>query len=857
MAAGSTRVTIGITSNTSGLQRGLNQAKGSLTGFQKATGGVASGLKGLVGGMAAVYGVSKLGGFLADSVTQGREAQKVMARTSNVIKTTGGVANVTAKQVGDLAASISNKTAVDDEAIQTGANFLLTFKNVRNEVGKGNKIFDQATAAAVDLSAAGFGSVDGASKMLGKSLNDPIKGISALGRAGVTFTDQQKKQIKVMTESGNILGAQKIILGEVQSQVGGAAASQATAGERLKVTVDNIKESIGTALIPVLDTMATYLADKLPGWITTAGNAFNTVKGYVEPVIATLRSFFGGLDSGTTGASGKFAQLQTTVSTVLGAVRPIISSTVTIVTALWAKFGGIITTYVTNALTNVMNFVRGAFKVIEGLFNVIAGVLTGDWKRVWTGLKQVVSGALTAIKAVISQAWNVITTVFKTAGTIIKSVVSAAFNGLKGAASAGVSALVGFVKGIPGKVKSGLGNLATLLLSAGGDIVAGLAQGIRDKASDAINAAKNLAGGVKDAVAGALSIFSPSRVMREFGRYVSQGLALGMIDRAGDVTSSVLSLAKIINEELPRNIKKPKAIRAWYKEHNKQVAEGTKAVLKSLRDSAAAQTAALKAQRNDYANAVKDSALSFASLSNLQLGENENLTAGGITQFLNDRLAAIQNFNAKLAHLRAMGASDDVYNSIVQQGVQAGTTMADAIIAGGPSALAGINSLQSQIGSASNVLGANTANSLYGAGVSAAEGFARGLDTLIAKVNKSAKNISKSLIKSLKRALGIHSPSKRMAELGGYTMDGLLKPLDAKVVAVRGAELAQAFATGYADSGSLSLKGQKNLYTSTPSYGAPGDVTMNVYVDSNMSPVQYGLQIEKARDAARAAGVIR
>ena len=32
--------------------------------------------------------------------------------------------------------------------------------------------------------------------MLGKALNDPVKGITALGRAGVTFTDEQKKQIK-------------------------------------------------------------------------------------------------------------------------------------------------------------------------------------------------------------------------------------------------------------------------------------------------------------------------------------------------------------------------------------------------------------------------------------------------------------------------------------------------------------------------------------------------------------------------------------------------------------------------------------------------------------------------------------
>src|SRR5690606_34628428 len=129
-----------------------------------------------------------------------------------IIKSTGGAAKVSADQVGSLATAISNKSGMDDEAIQSGANLLLTFKNVRNEAGKGANIFDRATQAATDLSAAGFGDMAGQSKMLGKALNDPIKGISALSRSGVTFTEGQKDQIKTMVESGDLLGAQKLML---------------------------------------------------------------------------------------------------------------------------------------------------------------------------------------------------------------------------------------------------------------------------------------------------------------------------------------------------------------------------------------------------------------------------------------------------------------------------------------------------------------------------------------------------------------------------------------------------------------------------------------------------------------------
>jgi acid phosphatase family membrane protein YuiD len=71
-----------------------------------------------------------------------------------VLKSTGGAANVTAKQIGALATAISNKVGIDDEAIQSGANLLLTFKNVRNEAGKGNDIFNQSVGVITDMSAA-------------------------------------------------------------------------------------------------------------------------------------------------------------------------------------------------------------------------------------------------------------------------------------------------------------------------------------------------------------------------------------------------------------------------------------------------------------------------------------------------------------------------------------------------------------------------------------------------------------------------------------------------------------------------------------------------------------------------------
>ena len=68
----------------------------------------------------------------------------------------------------------------------------------------------------------------GSAIQLGKALNDPIKGITALTRVGVTFTEQQKDQITTLVESGKTIDAQKIILGELQKEFGGSAEAQTT-----------------------------------------------------------------------------------------------------------------------------------------------------------------------------------------------------------------------------------------------------------------------------------------------------------------------------------------------------------------------------------------------------------------------------------------------------------------------------------------------------------------------------------------------------------------------------------------------------------------------------------------------------
>jgi hypothetical protein len=223
-----------------------------------------------LGRNAAIAGaaIAGLGVALGKAVKNAAEQQKVYAQTEAVLKSTGTTANGTGKDIADLASRLQTLTSVADDQIQSGANLLLTFKNIKNEAGAGNDVFNQTVKAMLDVSRAMGTDASGEAVRLGKALNDPIKGISALTRVGIQFTDQQKAQIKALTDSGDLLGAQKIILAELNSQFGGSAETYAKtfAGqlELMNNELGDLSEEIGVIVMPALRELITSFRELAP-----------------------------------------------------------------------------------------------------------------------------------------------------------------------------------------------------------------------------------------------------------------------------------------------------------------------------------------------------------------------------------------------------------------------------------------------------------------------------------------------------------------------------------------------------------------------------------------------------------------
>lgn len=246
----------------------------------------------------AIYeGVKQIGraliGLGRDAVAAYDQAAKSEAQLRAGIESTEGAAGRSVQQLTEQAAALQKITLFSDDQTQEAQGVLLTFTKVREEIFDRSipAIQDYATRMKVDLSSAAV--------QVGKALNDPLKGLTSLSRAGVQFTAQQKEQIKTMVAAGDIVGAQTVILKELETQFKGSAEAAAKAGTGpLQVfynRIDDIKEGIGKlisnglgGLAPILDKVATY-AEKFVGVLVTGERATGQFAGSVNFLVGLFR----------------------------------------------------------------------------------------------------------------------------------------------------------------------------------------------------------------------------------------------------------------------------------------------------------------------------------------------------------------------------------------------------------------------------------------------------------------------------------------------------------------------------------------------------------------------------------------
>jgi hypothetical protein len=251
---------------------------------------------------------------------------KAIAQVEAGLKSTGAAVGYTSEQLQKMASDLQNKTIFGDEEILKDATAqLLTFTNIAGAN------FARTQKVALDLATRLDGDLKSASIQLGKALNDPVANLTALSRAGIQFSKDQKSVIKSLTETGNLAEAQTIILDELEKQYGGSAEAAAAAGmgpfKQLANSVSDLSEEFGRliagALAPLVGKVRTVVTF-MSGLSDSTKRTTLIVAAFaasIGPVLMMLPSLAKGIHLVGTALKGSFGPAMLIATVAIGALQ--------------------------------------------------------------------------------------------------------------------------------------------------------------------------------------------------------------------------------------------------------------------------------------------------------------------------------------------------------------------------------------------------------------------------------------------------------------------------------------------------------------------------------------------------------
>jgi hypothetical protein len=232
---------------------------------------------------AGLFTVSKAIEFAQQGLQEFGQRERELFRFESQLKATGQAAGLTAKQLQDLSRQQAFNTLGDTKGVADAIGVLTTFRTVAGDT------FTRTIALSGDMQEVFGSGLPGAATMLGKALENPIAGISALADVGVSFTGQQKEQIKQLQESGRLFEAQSVILGVLEAQFGGAAvaAAQGYAGavHTANQSTAELAEAVGAKLAPAVKNVLAIYSTVTQGLTALLReNPLQTLEGTLENV---------------------------------------------------------------------------------------------------------------------------------------------------------------------------------------------------------------------------------------------------------------------------------------------------------------------------------------------------------------------------------------------------------------------------------------------------------------------------------------------------------------------------------------------------------------------------------------------
>jgi predicted transcriptional regulator len=359
---------------------------------------MASTIAGALGvGFAVFQGID----FVKKGVEKFKELEEVTAKVEANLKSTGGVAGVSMKNIEEYSKGLSGKIHASRVDIMDMASQMLTFPSISKDV------FQSSMGLIADIAKQTGHGLSETAIMYGKALNDPSAGLQKMMRYGVVFTEQEKKRIQALQASGDLIGAQKSMMDAIAgSGYAGVAEAMFNADPiaRFNKMMGGAQVAIGEIavealkkIMPLLESFASIIkstavflkehSTAILMVVSILGSAILAYKTYTA-VTAAYAIIQTGLTSGTWLLTAAWTALDVVMSlNPIGLIIAGISALVAIVVVCWNKFEGF-REIVLGVWEVIKWFGSEVIKVIEGLYNAWMGLHTFDLNQIKQGFAQ-------------------------------------------------------------------------------------------------------------------------------------------------------------------------------------------------------------------------------------------------------------------------------------------------------------------------------------------------------------------------------------------------------------------------------------------------------------------------------------
>lgn len=257
---------------------------------------------------------------------------------------------------------------------------------------------------------------------------------------------------------------------------------------------------------------------------TSSKEAATTIQGSVAMMKASWQNFLTGLANPDADVGALADHLMSSIEAVVTNIAPVAERVLTSLSEFFVNNAP----QILEQLISMLNtMVPGLIQAIVTLLIALATAIADNIDLITDAAIQVITAviALMANPDVLNALFNMLMTVLSLLGNAIVEY--------------GVPAFVNAATMLVEAIVNAFAGAGTWLIEAGINLMLGMAEGISRGIRYVIDGISSFCGGIVDAVTGFFGIHSPSRVFKQYGQFLMQGLSAGIDENASDPVSSV------------------------------------------------------------------------------------------------------------------------------------------------------------------------------------------------------------------------------------------------------------------------------------------------------------------------------